>query len=143
MIPILFEYNETDFTTHGLGDLVDCIECKARATDEGEYEMSFNYPANGELFSELQIGRIVLAKVNDYHKPQRFRIYGIESEINQTVTVNCQHISYDLASYPVKIFKDQLGVGTTLVALIEQGCDESAKTDHGKENQNDHTKNVH
>lgn len=117
MIPILFEYNETDFTTHGLGDLVDCIECKAKATAEGEYEMSFTYPANGELFSELKNGRIVLAKVNDYHEPQRFRIYGIESNINQTVTVNCQHISYDLANYPVKIFKDQLSPAQAVATM--------------------------
>lgn len=42
-----------------------------------------------------------------------------------------------------EIFENQLGVGTVPITKIEQGCDESAKTDHGKENQNDHTKNVH
>lgn len=115
MIPILFEYNATDSSTathlpntHGLGDLVDAMECKAKVTSEGEYELSFSYPCTGELFPELQIGRKILAKVNDYDNPQVFRIYGTESEINGTVTVNCQHISYDLSSYPVKIFEDQL-----------------------------------
>ena len=123
MIPILFEYNATGTidpvtheyetpthlpNTHGLGDLVDATECKARATSEGEYELSFSYPCTGELFKELKTGRKVLAKVNDYDDPQVFRIYGIESDIKGMVTVNCQHISYDMAAYPVQVFKDKL-----------------------------------
>jgi len=108
MIPILFEHNETAFTTHGLGDLIDTIECTAKQTSEGEYEMSLRYPGDGELFPELQINRLILAKTNDYSQMQPFRIYGIEKNIDGTVTVNCQHLSYDLASYPVKMFKDQI-----------------------------------
>lgn len=108
MIPILFEHNETAFTTHGLGDLIDTIECTAKQTSEGEYEMSLRYPGDGELFPELQINRLILAKTNDYSQTQPFRIYGIEKNIDGTVTVNCQHLSYDLASYPVKTFKDQI-----------------------------------
>ena len=108
MIPILFEHNETAFTTHGLGDLIDTIECTAKQTSEGEYEMALRYPGDGELFPELQINRLILAKTNDYSQTQPFRIYGIEKNIDGTVTVNCQHLSYDLASYPVKTFKDQI-----------------------------------
>lgn len=118
MIPILFEYNETDFTTHGLGDLVDCTECKAKATSEGEYELSFTYPVTGELYTELQIGRIVLAKPNDYDRPQQFRIYGIESGLRMSVIVNCQHISYDMASYPIKIIKDQLSPAQAISTML-------------------------
>lgn len=108
MIPILFEYDATDFTTHGIGDLIEATNCKAKVTAEGEYELSFQYPASGEMFPELQIDRIVLAKVNDYQDLQRFRIYGVGSESKKNVTINCQHISYDLANYPVRLFKDQI-----------------------------------
>ena len=108
MIPILFEYNETDFTTHGLGDLIDCKECKAVFEDSGQYELAFKYPKNGELFNELTINRIILAKVNHYDDHyQIFRIYGYEKNLDNTITVDCQHISYDLVRCPIKNFEMQ------------------------------------
>ena len=105
MIPILFEYNETDFTTHGIGDLIDCIECRVSQNEDGEFELGFVYPVAGELMSELTIGRLVYAKANPWQNPQIFRIYGYEKEIAGKITVNCQHISYDLGNIPVKVFK--------------------------------------
>ena len=105
MIPILFEYDATDFTTHGLGDLIDCIECKTACNDEGEFEMSFMYPKDSEMFSELTTGRLILAKANSWQQDQIFRIYGYEKEIRGMVTVNCEHITYDLNRIPVKKFK--------------------------------------
>lgn len=105
MIPILFEYNATDFSTHGIGDLVDCLACEARCNDEGEYELSFIYPKDGILFNELTIGRLIYAKANTWQQNQIFRIYGYEKEIAGKVTVNCEHISYDLNRIPVKKFK--------------------------------------
>lgn len=105
MIPILFDANAMDFNTHGIGDLIDCLECKAAITDEGEYELTLKYPVESELFKQLTINRIVVAKANDYDPLQAFRIYGYEKNLDGTVQVNCQHISYDLVNYPVKAFK--------------------------------------
>ena len=105
MIPILFEYNATDFSTHGIGDLVDCIACEAQCNDDGEYELSLIYPKDGELFGELTIGRLIYAKANSWQQNQIFRIYGYEKEIAGKVTINCEHISYDLNRIPVKKFK--------------------------------------
>lgn len=105
MIPILFEYNATTFTNHGIGDLVDCIECVTSQNDEGEYELSFTYPVGGELINELTIGRLIYAKANPWQNNQIFRIYGYEKEIGGVITVNCEHISYDLNKIPVKCFK--------------------------------------
>ena len=105
MIPILFEYNATDFSTHGIGDLIDCIACEAKCNDDGEYELSLIYPKDGELFGELTIGRLIYAKANSWQQNQIFRIYGYEKEIAGKVTINCEHISYDLNRIPVKKFK--------------------------------------
>lgn len=105
MIPILFEYNATSFTTHGIGDLVDCIACVTTQNDEGIYELSFSYPISGELINELTIGRLIYTKANPWQDNQIFRIYGYEKEIGGKLTVKCQHISYDLANLPVKVFK--------------------------------------
>lgn len=105
MIPILFEYNATDFSTHGIGDLVDCTACETQLNDEGEYELSFVYPKSGELFSQLTIGRLIYAKANSWQQNQIFRIYGYEKDMGGKVTINCEHISYDLNRIPVKKFK--------------------------------------
>lgn len=104
MIPILFEYNETNFSSHGIGDLVDCIACETACKDSGEYELSLIYPKGGELFGELTIGRLIYAKANSWQQNQIFRIYGYEKGIGGKVTINCEHISYDLNRIPVKKF---------------------------------------
>ena len=105
MIPILFEYNAASFTTHGIGDLVDCTNCISQLNEDGEFELSFNYPVTGDLMNELTIGRLIYAKANPWQENQIFRIYGYEKAIGGIITVNCQHISYDLANIPVKNFK--------------------------------------
>lgn len=107
MIPILFEYNAVSFTTHGIGDLIDCTNCIVQLTADGEYELSFNYPITGEYIHELTIGRLIYVKANPWQNNQIFRIYGYEKEIGGIITVNCQHISYDLTNIPVKNFKSQ------------------------------------
>lgn len=102
MIPILFDSTETQFTSHGIGDLIDCDECTATQNNEGEYELSFTYPIDAELFHELTINRYILAKPNTYDRPQIFQIYGYEKGIDGKMQINCQHISYNLAGIPTK-----------------------------------------
>lgn len=110
MIPILFPANATVFTTHGIGDLVETTECKAKVTDEGEYELSFTYPMTGELFSELENSKIVVAKVEAFagniNPYQAFRIYNLEKTLDGMIQVSAQHLSYDLSGIPVKPFKN-------------------------------------
>lgn len=129
MIPKLFEHNAVDsvineniwtvIQTHGIGDLIDCITCQAKQTSEGEWELAFRYPVGGQLISELSIGRLICAKVNHWQDEQLFRIYGFEKNMDQTVTINCQHISYDLSTVPVKSFKgEKTDTGQTIVGKM-------------------------
>ena len=105
MIPILFNYNATTFTTHGIGDLMETLRCESVVNAEGEYELELDYPAGGEFISSLVINNIIYAKVNDHGNWQAFRIYGIDKAINNLVTVHAQHISYDLAGVVVKAYE--------------------------------------
>lgn len=105
MIPILFPGSATTFTTHGLGDLVECTSATVTMTDEGQYELELSYPVTGRYFSQLKINNIVTAKVGKQPTSwgsmstsnQAFRIYSISKEIKGVVKVRCEHISYDLA----------------------------------------------
>lgn len=99
---ILYGYTETAFTNNGLGCLNDATSCSVKETLNGEYELEMEYPVNGIHYSDIQLRRIILAKPNSYDQTQPFRIYSISKPIGGLVTVNAEHISYDMSGLPVR-----------------------------------------
>jgi len=59
MIPILYDSNETEFTSNGLCRLRDCISCRCYEERNGLYEVDFEYPITGANFDQIQLGRII------------------------------------------------------------------------------------
>lgn len=104
MIPVLFSSDSTNFTSHGIGDLLESMRCETVVNAEGEYELELEYPAGGKYINQLVINNIIRAKANNHEDEQLFRIYNIEKNISNLVTVHAQHISYDLACVPVKAY---------------------------------------
>ena len=104
MIPILFEADATSFATFGIGPLKDATSCEVTEARNGEYELTLKYPTRGDMFSYIKKERIIVAKPNDTGSNQAFRIYKISIPINGEITVNAQHISYDLATIGVMPF---------------------------------------
>lgn len=100
----LHESTETSFTTNGLGTLSDAITCEVTEERNGEFELEMEYPVTGIRYKELQLRRIIMVKPNPYSDLQPFRIYAITKPINGIVTVNAEHISYDMSGYPVSPF---------------------------------------
>lgn len=94
MIPILFDTNETSFTSNGLGRLRDCIECKVTEERNGVYEADFQYPVTGANFDRIKVGRIIGVTHNESEDIQPFDIVSYEKPINGVVTFHCTHISY-------------------------------------------------
>ena len=120
MIPILYESNETDFSHHGLGDLIDCTECTVTEERNGIYECEISYPIKGQHYSEISVDRIIKVKANEISNPQAFRIYRISKPINGIVKVYLQHISYDLNSNPVVPLElDNVNATTALTTILE------------------------
>ena len=113
MIPILYEKNETAFTSNGLGRLTDCISCIVTEERNGRYECSFEYPINGNHFDDIQIGRVIACTHDDYGDIQPFDIYAKSEPLNVIVTFNAHHISYRLNEITVKPFE----AGTVALAL--------------------------
>lgn len=101
---ILYESTETEFLTNGLGILSDASKCEIEEERNGAFELTMTYPIHGNRYSELALRRIILAKPNPYDRAQPFRIYNISTPINGMVTVNAEHISYDLSGIPVSPF---------------------------------------
>lgn len=93
---MLFEKNEKDFSTRGLGILSDIVDPVMTEVINGIYDMSFFYPLNGKLYSEITHERIVFAKGPKSY--QAFRIKSIEKDDSMNgINVRALHITYDLA----------------------------------------------
>ena len=96
MIPILYEPNETDFSTNGLGRIHDCIRCEVTEERNGIYELELEYPVNGAHYSEIIPGRIIAAEHDESGKVEPFDIYAYTRPVNGIVTFKAHHISYRL-----------------------------------------------
>ena len=101
MIPILFDSNEKDFYHMGLGALTDAVTCTVKQELDGEFTLTMTYPITGSLFDKIALRQIIYAKVTPYDNPQPFRIYEISRPIKGIVTIDANHISYDLSGYPL------------------------------------------
>ena len=99
---ILYDYTETSFTCNGLGCLNDALKCEVTEELNGNYELEMEYPVNGIHYSDIALRRIIFVKPNSYDREQPFRIYSISKPINGVVTINAEHISYDMSGLPVK-----------------------------------------
>lgn len=94
MIPILYDSNEVNFTSNGLGRLRSCIEAKVVEERNGIYEMDFSYPVDGENYDLIQLGRIIGVTHEDSDDIQPFDIVSCSRPIGGVVTFHCTHISY-------------------------------------------------
>lgn len=100
----LFDSSETAFVSNGLGSLQDAIKCLVTEEVNGPFELEMTYPLTGYKFDNIAFRNIIFAKSNPYSNPQPFRIYNISKPMDGKVTVNAQHISYDLADITVAPF---------------------------------------
>ena len=104
MIPILFDQNEKEFTSGGLGFLASCVSCQVSEERNGIYECEFIYPITGPLYDQIQERSIILATHDDSKIPQPFDIYARSAPINGLVTFYAHHISYRLSNSVVMPF---------------------------------------
>lgn len=104
---ILFDENETLFSGLGLGVLRDAISCTVTESLNDEYTLAMEYPVKGNIFSQLQLNRIIYCRPNPYSSAQPFRIYSITKPLDGKVSVAAYHISYDMNDVPVGTINGQ------------------------------------
>ncbi len=105
--PRLFDNNTYTMDQYqdnlGLGTLTDATACKVTEILNGEYELELTYPMTGEHFSELQTGRIIVARpYRNAAALQPFEIYDESRAIGGQVTFYAQHISYKALGVPIR-----------------------------------------
>lgn len=94
MKPILYESNETAFTSNGLGRLQDCISCIVYEERNSLFECDFSYPVDGAHFDDIRCGRIITVTHDDSGDAQPFDIVSYSKPIEGIVTFHAVHISY-------------------------------------------------
>lgn len=104
MIPILFNSNETAFTSNGLGRLAEAVRCEVTEERNGQFDLELQYPVSGEHFDEMQPGCYILATHDNNGDPQAFQIYQIDEPLNGIATIHAWHISYLLNGIIVRPF---------------------------------------
>ena len=104
MIPTLYEENETDFISNGLGRLTDAVSCVVTQNNKGVYELSMEYPLDGVHADDVTNNRFIYAVTERGKTAQPFRIRSIEKMMNGKMKVTARHICYDLAYYACKAF---------------------------------------
>lgn len=120
MKPILFPENATTYTTNGIGRLSDVISAVVSEERNGLYELEMIYPIDGVHYSDIGIRKIIAAIPSDGATLQAFRIYEISKPINGRVSINAQHISYDLCKntcMPFTVSADPTACASTLAGL--------------------------
>lgn len=133
---ILFNKDEKSFTTLGNGILKDTISCIVIEELNGSFELEMEYPITGQHYSDIKLQKLILAKPNMYDNPQAFRIYNITKPLDGIITINAEHISYDMSGYTVKPFEgidlhdtlDKIQNGTVLPSPFIFSTDKNVDT---------------
>lgn len=101
---ILFDELETKFDSLGLGILHDATQCTVNEELNGEFSLEMLYSVSGQFYDKIKLNKIICVKPNPFDEPQPFRIKSISKPIKGHVTINADHISYDMNGIPVTAF---------------------------------------
>lgn len=105
MIPILFEHDETNFSSNGLGRLAECTSCIPVEERNGIKELTLTYPTTGRMFDKLIVGRIIYTTHDSTQDPEPYDIYAITATNEGFCEVKAAHISYRLNNTVLKPFE--------------------------------------
>ena len=94
---ILYAPNTTNFNNNGLGVLNEAISAIVTEERNGIYELVITYPITGKRFDDIAYSCIIRCLTIPNGLYQTFRIYAISKPINGIITINAEHVSYQLS----------------------------------------------
>lgn len=125
MIPVIFKPGEKDFTTNGLGRLIDATRCEITEEANGKYELEMDYPAISRFSDYFENGYQIKAKPNDL---EEYHIFEIKQTFKDTFTnsivIYAQSRTYKLGNRQVRLATVDNRNGAEAMRLIEQNMDE-------------------
>ncbi|WP_338350236.1 phage tail spike protein [Enterococcus faecalis] len=125
VIPVIFKPGEKDFSTNGLGRLVDATRCEVTEEANGKYELELDYPAISKFSDYFVNGYQIKAKPNDL---EEYHIFEIKQTYKDTFTnsivVYAQSRTYKLGNRQVRLVTVDNKNGLEAMRLIESNMDE-------------------
>ncbi|HAP4714403.1 phage tail spike protein [Enterococcus faecalis] len=125
LIPVIFKPGEKDFTTNGLGRLIDATRCEITEEANGKYELEMDYPAISRFSDYFENGYQIKAKPNDL---EEYHIFEIKQTFKDTFTnsivIYAQSRTYKLGNRQVRLVTVNNRNGAEAMRLIEQNMDE-------------------
>ncbi|HCT5241508.1 phage tail spike protein [Enterococcus faecalis] len=125
LIPVIFKPGEKDFTTNGLGRLIDATRCEITEEANGKYELEMDYPAISRFSDYFENGYQIKAKPNDL---EEYHIFEIKQTFKDTFTnsivIYAQSRTYKLGNRQVRLVTVDNRNGSEAMKLIEQNMDE-------------------
>lgn len=125
MIPVIFKPGEKDFTTNGLGRLIDATRCEITEEANGKYELEMDYPAISRFSDYFENGYQIKAKPNNL---EEYHIFEIKQTFKDTFTnsivIYAQSRTYKLGNRQVRLVTVDNRNGEEAMRLIEQNMDE-------------------
>lgn len=101
MIPIVYDKNDTQRTTNGLGRLVDCIECTVENNAEDySCELHIVYPYDGFHAELLDYANVIGVQVEPHGNIQLFDVYKIEQDESGNKVADAHHVRHRLKYLP-------------------------------------------
>ncbi|EGO8835020.1 CHAP domain-containing protein [Enterococcus faecalis] len=125
MIPVIFKPGEKDFSTNGLGRLVDATRCEVTEEANGKYELELDYPAISKFSDYFVNGYQIKAKPNnleDYHIFEIKQTY--KDTFTNSIVVYAQSRTYKLGNRQVRLVTVDNKNGLEAMKLIESSMDE-------------------
>lgn len=125
MIPVIFKPGEKDFSTNGLGRLVDATRCEITEEANGKYELEMDYPAISRFSDYFENGYQIKAKPNDLEEYHIFEIKQTFKDIfTNSIVIYAQSRTYKLGNRQVRLVTVDNRNGAEAMKLIEQNMDE-------------------
>ena len=91
MIPFLYDFNELNFESNGIGPLTDIISCKVTEVRNGDCTLEAQYPANGIRADQIAELRFITAPYDDSGTLQPFLIYKVKRGL-KTFEISAKHV---------------------------------------------------
>lgn len=119
MIPVI----TSNGATLARYSLVDAITCEVTKSENGEYTLRMDYPANGVFAEQIVLRNQINAITSRASSAQEpFLISKIEQNINGVISVTANHRTYDLSKYPVRAFEKSRMTPQGAISALLDNC---------------------
>ena len=101
MIPIVYDKDDSQRTTNGLGRLTDCIECTVENNaDDYSCELHIVYPFDGFHAELISYANVIGVQIEPHGNIQLFDIYKITQNESGNLEIDAHHVRHRLKYIP-------------------------------------------